>query len=85
MNFSYSTNPGYSDLVFDFYKAIQWHYRDENWGDYKFPEGFINDLKRYFNSPLDDIYPILLITVLLTVFRYFFEIFFCKVIRYQIE
>lgn len=41
MNFSYTTNPNYLDLVCGMYKAIRWHYRAENWGDYTFPDGFI--------------------------------------------
>ena len=41
MNFSYTTNPNYIDLVTGMYKACRWHYRAENWGDYTFPDGFI--------------------------------------------
>jgi hypothetical protein len=44
MNFSYTTNPGYLDLICDMYKAMKWHYRSENWGNYTFPDGFIKGL-----------------------------------------
>ena len=79
MNFTYTTNPGYTDLFYDLFKAIQWHYREENWGDYKFPEGFFYDMKRYFNSPLDESYPVLYIAIVFTIIRHGFETLLCKV------
>ena len=79
MNFTYTTNPGYSDLFFDLFKALQWHYRAENWGDYKFPESFYYDIKRYFNVPYVEIYPIIYIAIAFTIVRYAFEILICKV------
>jgi hypothetical protein len=85
MNFTYTTNPGYSDLFYDLFKALQWHYRDENWGDYKFPEGFFYDMKRYFNSPLDESYPVLYIAIVFTLIRHGFEAFLCKVCKILIN
>ena len=40
MNFSYTTNPSYVDLVSGMYKAMRWHYRADNWDGYTFPNGF---------------------------------------------
>jgi hypothetical protein len=80
MNFTtYKTNPGYNDLIFDLVKAVRWYYRDENWGDYKFPQSFFHDIKRYFNLPYDACYPVLYIGLFFTILRYAFEIVFCKV------
>ncbi len=79
MNFSYTTSPGYVDLVGDMYKAIRWHYRAENWNNYTFPQGFIDDFNKYYNFPLVESIPILVIGVVFTFARYFFNIFICNV------
>lgn len=81
MNLAYSTDPGYNDLFFDLFKALTYYYRAENWGDYKFPQSFFHDIRRYFNSPFDDCYPVLYIALFFTILRYVFEIFICKVIK----
>ena len=79
MNFSYTTNPGYWDLVYDTYRAIRWHYRPDNWDNYTIPYSFVHDVRRFYNSPHDEILPVIYITVLFTLARYAFEIFICKV------
>ena len=79
MNFSYTTNPGYLDLVTDVYKAIRWHYRAENWKGYSFPSSLFEDFARYYHFPLVEMLPILYIGILFTIVRYAFEYFICKV------
>lgn len=78
MNFSYTTNPGYVDLVGDMYKAIRWHYRAENWGNYTFPQGFFDDMNKYYSFPISEGVPILYIGIAFTFLRYFFEICICN-------
>lgn len=78
MNFSYTTNPSYVDLVSGMYKAMRWHYRADNWDGYTFPNGFFKDMVRYYDFPLVDMLPILYFAILFTVIRYLFEIFICK-------
>lgn len=78
MNFSYTTSPGYVDLATDMYKAIRWHYRPENWGDYTFPQGFFDDFMYYYKFPLVDALPIFYIGIIFTIARYFFEICLCR-------
>lgn len=78
MNFSYTTNPGYLDLIFDMIGAIRWHYRAENMVGYKFPSGFFEDFKRYYVFPLEESLPIFYLAIVFTIFRYAFEFFFCK-------
>lgn len=74
-NFSYTTNPGYKDLFVDLGRAIQWHYRPENWGDYEFPRDFYKDVRHYFNAPIEDIFPVLYIALAFTLTRYAFNAF----------
>lgn len=77
MNFSYTTNPGYKDLVCDMYKAMRWHYRAENWGNYTFPQGFIDDFRKYYDFPIYEFMPVIYIALIFTVARYIFEMFIC--------
>ena len=79
MNFTYTTNPGYLDLICGMYKAIRWHYREDNWGDYTFPSGFFADFRKYYFFPIDETLPILIFAVVFTLIRYWFEIAICKV------
>lgn len=78
MNFSYTSSPGYVDLAGDMYKAIRWHYREDNWNNYTFPQGFIDDFTKYYHFPMVEAIPILVIAVAFTFMRYFFEICICN-------
>jgi len=78
MNFSYTTNPGYIDLFKGMYQAIRWHYREENWQNYTFPQGLVDDFNKYYLFPLEQSYPIVYIAILFTLARYIFELAFCK-------
>jgi hypothetical protein len=79
MNFSYSENPGYVDLVVGMYNAVRWHYRADSWGNYTFPAGFIADFRKYYHFPAHEMLPILYWSIIFTVFRYAFEWFVCTV------
>ena len=52
MNFSYTTNPGYTDLVTGLYGAMKWYYRSDNWENYTFPDGFIKGLSFKISNKL---------------------------------
>ena len=67
------------DLFSGMYQAIRWHYREENWQNYTFPQGLVDDFNKYYLFPIEQSYPIVYIAVLFTLARYFFEIAICKV------
>lgn len=78
MNFSYTTSPGYLDLVGDMYSAMRWYYREDSWNGYTFPQGFIDDFTKYYHFPLSEAIPIMIIAIIFTFARYFFEICICN-------
>lgn len=78
MNATYSTNPGYIDLVKDMYVGFTWFYRLEGWENYSFPQDFFDDFNELYSFPLDEAMPILYLSLLFTIIRYLFEIFVCK-------
>lgn len=80
MNFSYTSNPGYLDLVLDMYTSVRWVYSEEIWQNYTFPEDFYSDFRKYYKFPLEESYPILYIAIFFTIVRYIFELGLCKVI-----
>jgi hypothetical protein len=73
INSSYTTSPGYVDLVFDMYTACSWYYRADNWGNYTFPQSFFDDFAYYYKFPFEESYPIYYIAIIFTFARYFFE------------
>ena len=79
MNFNYTTNPGYIDLVRDTYRAASWHYRSDNWHNYTVPYSFFYDLRHYCHVPVDEMYQVLIICLLFTIVRYAFQYFVCQV------
>jgi hypothetical protein len=79
IDFGYSTNPGYYDLIHDAWTCIGWYYRPDNWKNYSFPADFISDFKYYYFFPFDESYPIYYIALIFTIIRYFFELVICKV------
>lgn len=81
INFGYTTNPGYIDLVVGAYKAIRWHYRfeDNNWENYTFPMTFMQELSQFYRFPYEELLSTFYLVVGFTLVRYLFEIFVCKV------
>lgn len=79
IDFGYTTNPGYIDLVVGAFKAIKWHYRLDNWENYTFPQTFIQDFSKYYRFPYEEILSTVYLVIGFTLVRYIFEIFFCKV------
>lgn len=71
MNFSYTENPGYLDLITGMYDGMKWYYRYDNWQNYSFPAGFISDFRKYYFFPLQESYPIFY----LSIFSQFFAIY----------
>jgi hypothetical protein len=79
MNPSRSGNPGYSDLVVDFYKAFVWSYRDAEIKNYSFPSGFVSDFKLLYRFEVSDYLSIIAWGVIFTLIRFVFESVVCKV------
>lgn len=78
IDFGYTLNPGYIDLVYDAYKCMEWYYRPSNWEGYTFPQGFIDDFRKFYFFPFNESYPIFYIAFIFTIIRYFFELVICK-------
>ncbi|CAF0836893.1 unnamed protein product [Brachionus calyciflorus] len=78
MNFSYTENPGYIDLLVGMYRGMRWYYREENWGNYTFPASFFDDFRKYYHFKLEESYPILYIAIIFTLVRYVFELGICR-------
>lgn len=79
MNFSYTNNPGYIDLVVGVYQGMSWYYRADNWDNYTFPQSFFDDFRKYYFFKLEESYSILFLSIIFTLIRYIFESFFCWV------
>jgi hypothetical protein len=75
----FSTSPTYIDLVTGIWHAVTWYYKPSMWSDYRFPQSFIEDFMRHFYFPLNQIYYIVYIAIVITIARYLFERFVCKV------
>lgn len=81
---SYTTNPGYLDLVRDMFTAAKLYYSHEQWHNYTFPAGFIQDFKKYYHFNTNDYFLILYIAIASTLIRYLFELYLCKpIINYM--
>jgi hypothetical protein len=76
---SFTTNPGYYDLVHDLYTSVTWFYRKENWQNYTFPQSFFDDFKKYYQFEHDDYFTIIYIGIIITIIRYLFELYLCNV------
>lgn len=79
IDYGYTQNPGYVDLVVGIYKNVKWYYRFEKWKNYSFPHDLVADLTDNYNFPLHEAYPIFYVAILFTIVRYIFEFFFGKV------
>ena len=76
---NFTTTPNYLDLFRGLRNALSWYYRPHMWRDYKFPQSFIEDFTRHFDFPLYEVYYIIYIAIVITILRYLFEKFLCKV------
>ena len=76
---NFTTTPNYLDLVVGIWNTISWYYKPRMWRDYAFPGSFIEDFTRHFYFPIHEIYYILYIAILITISRYLYEKYICKV------
>lgn len=79
IEYGYTPNPGYLDLIAGVLKNVRWHYGKDKWQNYSVPFDFFNDMKDNFDFPFDDFCPIVYASVIFTIVRYGFENFVCKV------
>jgi hypothetical protein len=76
---NFSKSPTYIDLVTDMWHAVGWYYAPHMWHGYVFPHSFIDEFTRHYYFPLNEIYYIVYVTLLITLIRYAFEQVICKV------
>ena len=76
---NFSTSPSYIDLVTDVWRTIKWYFAPKMWHNYVFPDSFIDDFTRHFYFDLNEIYYIFIVAFLITLIRYIFERYICKV------
>lgn len=76
---NYTTTPNYLDLFTGMCNTISWYYRPHMWRNYRFPQSFIDDFTRHFYFPLHEVFYIVYIAIFITIMRYAFEKFICKV------
>jgi hypothetical protein len=76
-NFTFT--PNYIDLIKGIWNTISWYYAPRMWNGYTFPHSLIDDFTRNFYFPLNQIYYIVYIAILITLIRYLFEKLICKV------
>lgn len=76
---NFTTSPNYIDLIMGMWTAMSWYYKPSMWRDYKIPQTFIDDFTRHFHFPIHEVYYILYIAIFITILRYLFERFICKV------
>ncbi|CAF0882433.1 unnamed protein product [Adineta steineri] len=75
---NFTTTPNYIDLIVGMWTAISWYYKPHMWRDYKIPQSFIEDFTRHFYFPMNQIYYIIYIAIVVTILRYLFEKYICK-------
>jgi len=76
---NFTITPNYMDLIIGIWNTISWYYKPKMWKDYVFPQSFIEDFTRHFYFPINQVYYIVYIAILITLLRYLFERFICKV------
>ena len=76
-NFTFT--PNYLDLVRDMWATMRWYYRPVMWKNYVFPDSFVEEFTRHFHFPLNQVYYIVYIAIVITLMRYVFEGVICKV------
>lgn len=75
---SYTTNPGYLDLIRDVIASVKLYYNEALWDGYTFPDGFFKDVYKYYFFEHSDYFIIILIGILATLLRYAFDLYLCK-------
>jgi len=76
---NFTTTPNYIDLITGIWNVISWYYKPRMWNNYTFPQSFIEDFTKHFHFPIHEIYYIVYIAIFITILRYLFEKFLCKV------
>ncbi len=76
---NFTTTPNYIDLLVGIWNVTSWYYKPNMWHDYKFPQTFIEDFIRHFHFPIYEVYYIIYIAIFITILRYLYEKFICKV------
>ena len=76
---NFTLTPNYIDLVVGIWNTISWYYKPQMWRSYKFPRSFIDDFTRHFYFPIYQVYYIIYIAIFITILRYLFEKYFCRV------
>jgi hypothetical protein len=69
---NFTLSPNYLDLITGLWNAISWYYKPSMWHNYTFPRSFIEDFTRHFYFPLNQVYYIISIAILITILRYLF-------------
>lgn len=77
--------PNYVDLVRGIWNVASWYYSPSMWKDYVFPHSFVEEFTRYFHFPLYQASYIIYIAIFITLLRYVFEKFLCKVRRWSLS
>ena len=75
----FTRSPTYVDLLTGVWNVLAWYYKPSMWRGYRFPQSFIDDFTRHFDFPLNQISYIVYIALFITLLRYSFERFICKV------
>ena len=76
-NFTFT--PNYIDLIKGIWNTISWYYAPYMWKNYTFPYSFIDEFTRHFYFPIHQVYYIVYIAIIITLMRYLFERYICKV------
>lgn len=82
MNFNYTRNPGYIDLVVNSYRALKWHHsfaHYDNWQDWT-KQSLIN-IRRQFHLSFEDLTLIVYWSIGFTILRYLYHYISSKWIR----
>ena len=76
---NFTITPNYVDLVIDIWGVLSWYYKPSMWHNYKFPRSFIDEFTRNFYFPIYQAYYIIYLAIFITILRYLFEKYFCRV------
>lgn len=76
---NYTFTPTYIDLLVDMWSTMRWYYQPAMWKNYVFPSSFVDEFIRHFHFPLNEVFYIVYIAIVITLMRYVFERVICKV------
>ena len=77
---SYQTDPGYLDFIRDLPESLKLYINLSVQRNYTFPCTFFNDFKTLCSVEIDAYVSIISIGIIVTVLRYIFDYFICRVI-----